>query len=204
MARRSFFGTRARHAAASRVPSLLVLGLIALLAAGCGGGGDSGEDALAELAGEAAGDPDAGTDAGGAQAPRTATLEVEGDPLSAPGEYELRTSCSYSRGQGAFSFGMHPEVDSQVEQGAATFGVRAGALPGTSIPMEDGRYEAEWEYTKVTGEGPVLTYTGEGEMSIRIVDDSRENFLVVEVDASGSGEGMRFQARGGCQAMVMG
>lgn len=160
----------------------------------------SGDDAPADMAGEAG----AAETSDGDPAGRTGTLTVEGDPLSAPGDYELTTSCSYSRGNASFSFGLHPDVDTQVEQGAATFGVRAGWGPRSSIPLEDGTYEAEFEYTEVTGEGPVLSYAGDAEMSIRIVDDSRESFPVVEVVASERGEGVRFQARGVCQAMVMG
>jgi hypothetical protein len=160
----------------------------------------SGEEARADLAGEAGGAETSDRD----PARRTGTLTVEGDPLSAPGDYELNTSCSYSRGNGSFSFGLHPDVDSQIEQGASAFGVRAGWGPRSSVPLEDGTYEAEFEYTELTGEGPILSWAGEGEMSIRIVDESRESFPVVAVEASGEGEGVRVHAEGVCQAMVMG
>jgi hypothetical protein len=135
---------------------------------------------------------------------RTGTLSVEGGALAAPGDYELNTSCSYARGSGSFSFGLHPEMGSQAEEGASTFGMRAGWGPRNSVPLENGTYPAVFEYAELTAEGPVLSYSGEGEMSIRLVDDSRASFPLVDVDASGTGDGMRFRAHGVCQAMVMG
>jgi len=147
-------------------------------------------------------DTDPGATSGSA-AP-TGTLSLRGDVLAAPGEYELRTSCSYDRRHGAFSLGMHPDVETGVDRGPATFGIGAGRSSRTTIPLEDGTYDAKFEYTEVTGDGSVPTFSGAARLTLEIVDDSRERFPVLRVEAAGQGEGMQFEMAGRCQATVMG
>lgn len=165
---------------------------------GCGG---AVEDQKSEATDRSA-QPITGEDA--ADGERLGILTVQGDPLAAPGEFEMRTSCSYSRGNGAFSFGMRPGADRGIEKGAVSFGVRAGWAPGSSVPLEDGTYRARFEYEEASGSGRVPSYLGEAEMTLRIVDEQREDFPVVEVAASGSGEGISFRVHGRCQTMVTG
>lgn len=171
----------------------IVLGtsLALLLLAGCS------PDRTGQRAGADSG-PEAGTPA------PMGTLSLGGDVLAAPGEYELRTSCSYDRRHGAFSLGMHPDVETDVDRGPATFGIGAGRTPGSTIPLEDGTYDADFEYTEVTGDGSIPTFSGAARLTLEIVDDSRERFPVLRVEATGQGEGMRFEVAGRCQATVMG
>lgn len=171
--------------------NLLGMTMVALVIAGCD------VDRAGERTG-AASDGESGTPA------PMGTLSLGGDVLAAPGEYELRTSCSYDRRHGAFSLGMHPDVETDVDRGPATFGIGAGRTPGSTIPLEDGTYDADFEYTEVAGDGSVPTFSGDARLELEIVDDSRERFPVLRVQATGEGEGMRFEMVGRCRATVMG
>ena len=135
---------------------------------------------------------------------RTGVLTLEGEPLAAPGEFELQTACSYSRSAGAFSFSLIPDREKEIEKGPQGFSVAAGRGPRESIPLEDGRYQGEFEYNEVVGDGTVPTYLGDAELTLTMVDDSREHFPIFGVTATGEGEGVSFRVKGRCQVMVGG
>jgi hypothetical protein len=135
---------------------------------------------------------------------RTGILTLEGEPLAAAGEFELQAACSYSRSAGAFSFSLIPDSEEVIEKGPQGFSVAAGRGPRSSIPLEDGTYQGEFEYNEVVGDGTVPTYLGDAELSLSMVDDSREHFPIFGVTARGEGEGVRFRVEGRCQVMVGG
>lgn len=135
---------------------------------------------------------------------RTGTLSVNGEALAAPGEYELQTSCSYDRRHGSFSLGMHPRADDETGRGPATFGIRAGTTLRSSVPLEDGTYDARFEYSEASGEGTVPTFRGDARFSLKMLDETRERFPVLGIEATGEGDGIRFEVAARCQATVMG
>lgn len=184
---------------------LLSPGAVATLAAlctfGCGDETPDREPGAATDSSEAAGEGPIGPSS---DQDLTGRLTIEGQTLAAPGAYRLLTSCSYSRETGTFSLGLRPAGETPVEPGPALLGIRAGGGPNRSIPLTAGSYEAEFEYEELAGDGTVASFFGTSEVTLRIVDRSRPGFPVLEVEATGRGDGIRLELAGRCRAVVHG
>lgn len=179
-----------------------ILGLVAALATvpalGCTGDLPEAEDGPSS-----SGDAAVEASASSTNAATIGSLTLEGEPLIVHGDFELQTHCRYSEGSGTFGFGMHPEDRSgDAEPGPLRFSLTAGPPAGPSIGLEDGTYEAHFNYDESVGDGTVPSYMGDAEMTLRVAGETDRGPPVVEVEARGDDDGIRFELAGRCEAQL--
>lgn len=175
----------------------LVAALATIFTLGCVGDLPEADDASSS-----SGDAAAETSAPSTAAAATGSLTLEGEPLTVDGDFELQTHCRYREGSGTFGFGMHPDRSGDAEPGPLRFSLTAGPPAGPSIGLEDGTYEAHFNYDESVGDGTVPSYMGDAEMTIRVAGDMDRGRPVVEVEASGDDDGIRFELAGRCEAQI--
>lgn len=122
------------------------------------------------------------------------TLVVSGDAVESPASHDVEVHCDY--GAGVFSLSAYNGVTQ-----SGNLNVMLGGTPDTPrIPFEDGTYTGRFSYDEPRSDGRVLSYRGDAEVTIEVVDESGD-FPVARVVARGATEGIEIEMDGRCAVL---